>query len=89
VDSIISKYEEEGWRIINYEDYYISPGLIDLNVKFNGPWEGVINGTMSSLAGGVTMVVVGENLYELPEDEAPKFFCDIGRTALITDENAH
>ena len=45
----------------------MSPGIIDLNVKFNGPWEGIIQATMEAISGGVTMVIEHENIYDLSE----------------------
>jgi hypothetical protein len=36
VAEISESYTEQGWIIVNYEDYYVSPGLIDVNVKTNG-----------------------------------------------------
>jgi dihydroorotase-like cyclic amidohydrolase len=83
VNVIVEKYEEEGWQITNYENYYVSPGLIDLNVKFNGEWEGIINTTEQAIAGGVTMIIDHGNVYDLPEEDVPRFFCDIGRLAVL------
>jgi dihydroorotase-like cyclic amidohydrolase len=53
---MIHKYRRD-ITIENYEHFYVSPGIIDLNVKFNGEWEGRISGTMQAISGGVTLVM--------------------------------
>jgi dihydroorotase-like cyclic amidohydrolase len=70
-------------NLVNCENDYVSPGLIDLNFKFNGEWEGYGHGTMAALAGGTTLVVETPSLFDMEADESEPLFCDVGALALI------
>ena len=76
--------EYADWQPQDYEDYYISPGLVDLNVQTNGPWEGLEETTKMGVAGGVTFMLVERSHYGLHEELTP-LYCDIGQT-LVVDE---
>jgi dihydroorotase-like cyclic amidohydrolase len=43
----------------------VSPGIIDLNFKFNGDWEGTEAGTKAALSGGTTFVLEHPNIFDL------------------------
>ena len=55
--------------MIDYSDFVISPGLVDIHVHLNEPgreaWEGFDSGTRAAAAGGVTSLV------DMPLNSAP------------------
>ena len=54
--------------VVNYEDYYISPGIIDTTVRRN--WDNWEQTTQAAIAGGVTFFLEHTKLYEeIPEGE--------------------
>jgi dihydroorotase-like cyclic amidohydrolase len=69
--------------LLNLENEYISPGIIDLNFKFNGDWEGYGHGTMAALSGGTTFVLESPNIFDMDPDDTEPLFCDVGSLALI------
>lgn len=75
------------WNPVNCEDYYVSPGLIDCNVRGNGEWETQAELTLAAASGGVTFLARENSLYgqSLPEDS--DCYCDIGTVARV-DETA-
>lgn len=79
---VLSKFNQ--WKILDYSDYYISPGLIDLNARKE--WETYETFTKAAVAGGTTFVLEEPSFYNNSE-ENPMLFCDIGKTKLLTDEN--
>ena len=65
--------ELQNWNPINLENCYISPGIIDLEVKSNGSWEGLETTTKTALAGGVTTVVHEPNHFQLNQPPVPLY----------------
>ena len=55
------RYSEIG-VVIDYENYYISPGIIDSTVRRN--WEDYTATTKAAIAGGVTFFIEHQTLYE-------------------------
>ena len=93
IDSVIphrgqnfDTWESNGIPILDHRDDYISPGIVDMNVTFNGKWESYESGTKAAIAGGVTLIVEHEtpvNPDVTPDYE--KSYCDVGVAKLITD----
>ena len=83
VTELMQRYAE--WNPKDCEESYVSPGLLDVNVQSNGPWEGLAETTKAAIAGGITFVLVEKNLYALPEKEET-LYCDVG-LALVVEEN--
>ena len=50
-------------EIIDYSNLIISPGIIDLNYKFNGDWEGASFGTKAAVSGGTTFILEQPSIY--------------------------
>ena len=84
VSALMNKYSE--WDPINFEHYYISPGIIDCNVRTNGEWEPYRNLTRAALCGGVTMLLEEPSLFSLSTTDS-ELFCDIGRVFLCSNDS--
>jgi dihydroorotase-like cyclic amidohydrolase len=69
--------------ICNFEDEYISPGLIDLNFKFNGDWEGYSFGTKAALSGGTTFILENPSIFDHQTDDTELVFWDVGSLAIV------
>jgi dihydroorotase-like cyclic amidohydrolase len=83
VTELMQAYEE--WNPVNCEDLYVSPGLVDVNVQSNGPWEGLKQTTKAGIAGGVTFMLIEPSLYALPEEQEP-LYCDVGHTLVVGEK---
>jgi dihydroorotase-like cyclic amidohydrolase len=59
--------EHADWNVVDVGDLTIGPGLVDLNVRVNGEWEGHGHATRAAVAGGVTFFIETPNSYELPD----------------------
>jgi len=84
VNALMDKYSD--WNPVNFEHYYISPGVIDCNVRTNGDWEPYRNLTRAALCGGVTMILEEPSLLSLSTHDSD-LFCDLGRVFLCTNHN--
>jgi len=60
-------------QLYYFEEEYLIPGLIDINVKFNGDWEGCASTTQKALEAGVTTIAYEDNSFGFKEDLATKF----------------
>lgn len=78
-------FEKE--KILNFEGFYVLPGLIDLNIRFNGEWEGLQKGTLSAAKGGITTVALEANYHELCEPRTSALHCDVGLIARVLSES--
>jgi dihydroorotase-like cyclic amidohydrolase len=80
VATLLETYAD--WNPIDLEDYFISPGLIDINVRRE--WETLSYVTQSALSGGVTMVVEETSLYNRESQQDSELYCDVGRYATVS-----
>ena len=84
VSALMEKYCD--WNPVNFEHYYISPGIIDCNVRTNGDWEPYRNLTRAAICGGVTMILEEPSLFSLSTQDSD-LFCDLGRVFLCSNLN--
>ena len=70
------------WHPADLEHFYVSPGLIDVNVRGNNTWESVETRTKEAISGGVTMMLEEPSVYAM-ESEAGDLYCDVGGVALL------
>ena len=61
IQEATERYSEIG-MVIDYENYYVSPGIIDSTVRRN--WEDYTTTTKAAIAGGVTFFLEHQTLYE-------------------------
>ena len=83
-EELTKQYED--WSPVNYEDYYISPGIIDCNVRVNGEWEGYRHLTKAAISGGVTMVLEEPSIFDLTCRDS-ELYCDVGKAFLASNSN--
>lgn len=78
VNAVMEKYSD--WNPENYSDSYISPGIIDMNVRLE--WETYIELTKAAISGGVTFVLAESGYYNdaMPSGE---MYCDVGKMATL------
>lgn len=62
------------YDLLDYSDYYISPGLIDLNVRQE--WEEISSLTQSALLGGITFIALETGFYHTNLNTGP-IYCDL------------
>jgi dihydroorotase-like cyclic amidohydrolase len=75
------------WNPLNFEHLYISPGLIDFNMRREQEdWEDLEHLTQAAVAGGVTLVVE-ETLFCAPVPTTKTLYCDVGRMVTITADD--
>ena len=70
------------WDIIDYSDLYISPGMIDLNVRTE--WEDLQDLTKEAVTSGTTCIVV-ESGYYRHEQSNQAIHCDVFKVHLLQD----
>mmetsp|Transcript_29295 Transcript_29295/g.52444 ORF Transcript_29295/g.52444 Transcript_29295/m.52444 type:complete len:550 (+) Transcript_29295:161-1810(+) len=68
------------WNPVDCENFYISPGVIDFNIRRD--WEDASQMTQAAVSGGVTLVV--EDRTENFTEEATKLHCDLGMLAVVS-----
>ena len=73
------------WNPVNCEDCYVSPGLIDCNVRGNGEWETQAELTLAAVSGGVTFLARENSLYGQSLSEDSDCYCDIGTVARVDE----
>ncbi|CAG9320065.1 unnamed protein product [Blepharisma stoltei] len=83
VTTIIEKYYD--WNPVNCEDLYISPGIIDLNVRRE--WEDYTHLTKAAASGGVTLLLE-EVGYYVNQPSSGELYCDVGSIATLEATNA-
>lgn len=75
------------WNPLNFEHQYLSPGLIDFNMRREqDDWEDLEHLTQAAAAGGVTLVVE-ETRIATPLSPTATLYCDVGRMVIITAED--
>lgn len=61
LERLVGSKRSSSVHILDYKDYVVGPGLIDVHVHMNDPgradWETMYQATQAAAAGGVTMVV--------------------------------
>lgn len=70
-------------HILDYSEYYISPGIIDLNARKE--WESYATLTKSAVSGGITFILEEPSFYGNIQ-ETSDLFCDIGKVLLIDNQ---
>lgn len=68
------------WNPVDLSDFYISPGIVDLNIRIE--WESFEELTKSAISGGVTFALVEDGYY----NDAPQtgeLYCDIAKMASL------
>lgn len=78
VDSVISKYSD--WNPENFENFYISPGIIDLNTRLE--FETCTELTKAAISGGVTFALVESGYYN-DGIISGMMYCDVGKVATL------
>ena len=79
VEDLICEYID--WNPLDFEHHYISPGMIDFNIRRNPQWESLEDLTKAAVSGGVTLCIEEQPLQVLPSAESANRFCD---TAVLT-----
>ena len=82
IATVMEQYMD--WNPLNFEDLYVSPGLVDLNVCAGGEWEGYGHLTHAAIAGGVTFCLTTPSLYGQTDPAASPLYCDVGQAFLVT-----
>ena len=70
------------WNIIDYSDLYISPGMIDLNIRTE--WEDLQDLTKEAVTSGTTCVVVEPGYYR-HEESNQALHCDVFKVHVLQD----
>lgn len=83
-EELMRRYED--WNPVNYENYYVSPGIIDCNVRVNGEWEGYRSLTKAAISGGVTMIIEEPSIFDLTCRDS-ELYCDVGKAFLASNSN--
>lgn len=78
--SLIEIYSD--WNPIDYSDFYISPGIIDLGAKVE--WESYEQLTKESVRGGVTLIATESGHFNTQSVMEP-LYCDICKIFVIDD----
>lgn len=71
------------WNPINMEQLYVSPGMVDFNIRRNREWESRETLTKAAVSGGVTLCVEERTLEESDRPEFGPLYCDLGYTAIM------
>ena len=81
VEELVLEYID--WNPINMEHHYVSPGMIDFNIRRNREWESIEALTKTAVSGGVTLCVEERTLEESDLQEPGQLYCDIAYTAVV------
>ncbi|CAG9335293.1 unnamed protein product [Blepharisma stoltei] len=86
IDAVISRYQS--WNPMNFGDFYISPGIIDIGIR--PEFENLQNTSRMAASGGVTFFLEEKPLYneEITENHSD-LCCDIGSLLRIDDEKCN
>lgn len=82
VSEIAELYED--WNPQNFEHFYISPGIIELNVRQE--WETIQTLTKSAVSCGTTFMLVEQGFYNKNE-KIEEIYCDVGYLCRIDAGN--
>lgn len=82
VSEITELYED--WHPQNFEHFYISPGIIELNVRQE--WETIQTLTKSAVSCGTTFMLVEQGFYNKNE-RTEEIYCDVGYLCRIDAGN--
>ena len=78
--SILSTYSS--WSPTDYSDFYLFPGIIDLNVRME--WDSYESLTWQAVKGGVTLMFVEQGYYQ--SAQIPNsLHCDVGQIHRVDD----
>ena len=77
--ALVEKYSD--WNIDNFEHMYVSPGVIDLNVRQE--WESQDTLSMMGASGGVTFILKEAPIYREEVPEETPLYCDLGISARL------
>lgn len=77
---LVDKYPE--YELEDCSDYYVSPGIIDLNVRHE--FETINKLTESAVEGGVTVIALEPGYYYSFPDSG-EYFCDVALIEVISD----
>lgn len=83
VSDLMSEYIP--WNPVDLEDYYLSPGLIDFNIRRNSVWESLESMTEAAISGGVTLCLEEKIVTESDVDETGARYCDTGVIAVLNN----
>ena len=78
---LLERYEL--WNPQDLSDFYISPGVIDMNTRME--WESFAELTKAAVAGGTTFALVEEGHFA-QSTPAGELFCDVGKIEILTEE---
>jgi dihydroorotase-like cyclic amidohydrolase len=65
---LVSEYAD--WNVSDVGELVVGPGLVDLNVRVNGEWEGYEHATKAAIASGVTFFLETQNVYDLQDSSS-------------------
>lgn len=86
VEDLICEYID--WNPIDFEHMYVSPGMIDFNIRRHSQWESLEELTKAAVAGGVTLCVEEKTPLESQDiDHCPRF-CDTGFLTVLDPTNS-
>ena len=72
------------WNPQNLEEYYIAPGMIDINARVE--WDSYETLTRAAVSGGVTFVVAESGHYQ-HNTRIDQLFCDLGKVVVVDETN--
>lgn len=70
-------------NLIDYSEFFISPGLIDLNARVE--WENMQEFSKSAISGGVTFTLIEPSLYNSCAFNYDELYCDVGHLKTVDD----
>ena len=79
-----AKLKFSQWKITDYSDFHISPGIIDLNVRRE--WDSYESLTKSAISSGTTFILEQPSYYN-HSSQPEELFCDIGSVHVLNDSN--
>lgn len=79
VEDLICEYID--WNPIDFEHMYVSPGMIDFNIRRHPQWESLEDLTRAAVAGGVTLCIEETTPTESRNIDPSPRYCD---TAFLT-----
>lgn len=83
LSQVLSLYSS--WNIQDYSDYYISPAIIDLNIRRE--WEDYSSLTRMAVSGGISFLLEEPSIYSIQPDTHQNLCCDIGKIAVLSSES--
>lgn len=75
--------EYADWNPVDFQDFYLSPGLIDFNVRRCKAWESLEDMTQTAVSGGITLCLQEQSLAEAGISETGARYCDTGLIAVL------